>query len=98
MKKSNKIKTIVLLDQSLVLYKTIIIVGKKLSQKDLELLIIDNEIQINDPKYQKIYKYAKYGCPLYVYKKNSTVPMLCLYGGNDGLVGVSHYSYLKKNM
>ena len=90
-------KSIVPVDQSLLLHITNLMVGKKLSQKDLESLIVNNVIQIDDPKYQEIYKYAKYGCPLYVYKnKNCTVPMLCLYGGNDDLVGVVHYSYLRE--
>ena len=54
-------------DQSLLLHITNLMVGKKLSQKDLESLIIDNVIQTDYPKYQELYKYAKYGCPLYVY-------------------------------
>ena len=46
-----------------------------------------------------MYKYAKYGSPLYDIENCTTPfpPMLCLYGGNDDLVGVVHYSYLKKN-
>ena len=96
-KNAKQNKSIVPVDQSLVLHITNLMVGKKLSQKDLESLIVDNVIQTDDPKYQEIFKYAKYGCPLYVYKnKNCTVPMLCLYGGNDDLVGVVHYSYLRE--
>ena len=90
-------KSIVPGDQSILLHITNLMVGKKLSQKDLESLIVDNVIQTDDPKYQEIFKYAKYGCPLYVYsKKNSSVPMLCLYGGNDDLVRAANYSYLRE--
>ena len=81
----------------MILHVTNLMVGKKLSQKELDSLIVDNVIQTDNPKYQELYKYAKYGCPLYVYtKKNCTMPMLCLYGGNDDLVGVAHYCYLRE--
>ena len=88
-------KSIVPIDVSSVLYVTNLMTGKKLSQKELDELIKDGQIQTDDPKYQEMFKYAKYGSPLYV-MGNCTIPMLCLYGGNDDLVGVVHYSYLKK--
>ena len=95
--KAKQNKSIVPVDQSMILHITNLMVGKKLSQKELDSLIVDNVIQIDDPKYQEIFKCTKYGCPLYVHKnKNCTVLMLCLYGGNDNLVRVANYSYLRE--
>ena len=94
-KKAKQNKSIVPIDPSFILYMTNLMIGKKLSQQELDKLIINNQIQTQDEKYQKIYKYAKYGSPLNVIG-NCIIPMLCLYGGNDDLVGMVHYSYLRE--
>ena len=67
--------------------------GKKLSQDDLNKLIINDIIQKEDEKYKQMYKFAKYGFPVERIGKN-TIPLLCLYCGNDGLF--VHYSYLRQ--
>ena len=82
-------------DNSILLHITNLMVGKQLSLEEENKLVINNKINTNDEKYKKIYKYAKYGSPINVIG-NCTIPMLCLYGGNDNLVGVTHYSNLKK--
>ena len=46
--------------------------------------------------YEKIYNFAKYASPIEIIGKKDLVPLLCLYGGNDDLIGVNHYSLLKK--
>lgn len=83
------------IDEKFILHVTNLMSGKKLAQQELDVLIINNKINTDDPKYQEMYKYAKYGYPLYVIGK-CIIPMLCLYGGNDDLVGVVHYSYLRE--
>ena len=50
-------------------------------------MIINDELNRDDPKYQEMYKYAKYGSPLELIG-NCTIQMLCLYDGNDGLVHI----------
>ena len=67
--------------------------GKKLSQEELNKLIINDKIQKEDEKYKQMYKFAKYGFPLEIIG-NNTIPLLCLYCGNDGLF--VHYSYLRE--
>ena len=67
--------------------------GKKLSQEELNKLIINDKIQKEDEKYKQMYKFAKYGFPLEIIG-NNTIPLLCLYCGNDGLF--VHYSYLRQ--
>ena len=82
-------------DNSILLHITNLMTGKKLSLDEENKLVSNNKINIVDEKYKQMYKYAKYGSPINVIG-NCTIPMLCLYGGNDNLVGVIHYSNLKK--
>ena len=82
-------------DNSILLHITNLMTGKKLSLEEENKLVSNNKINIEDEKYKQMYKYAKYGSPINVIG-NCTIPMLCLYGGNDNLVGVTHYSNLKK--
>ena len=77
-----------------VLYMTNLMTGKKLTLDEINKLIINDEVNKEDPKYQEMYKYAKYGSPLELIG-NFTLPMLCLYDGNDGLV--AHYSNLHQH-
>ena len=42
-------KSIAPVDQSMILHVTNLMVGKKLSQKELDSLIVDNVIQTEDP-------------------------------------------------
>ena len=77
-----------------VLYMTNLMTGKKLTLEEIDKLIVNDEVNKEDPKYQEMYKYAKYGSPLELIG-NFTLPMLCLYDGNDGLV--AHYSNLHQH-
>ena len=92
--KAKQNKTIIPIDPAFVFHIVNLMTGKKLSQNELDKLIINGEIQTEDENYKQMYKYAKYGSPLDVYR-NCTIPMLCLYGGNDDLVGIMHYSQLR---
>ena len=86
-----KNKTIIKDKPFFVLYMTNLMTGKKFKLQELDEMIINDELNRDDPKYQEMYKYAKYGSPLELIG-NCTIPMLCLYDGNDGLV--AHYSNL----
>ena len=63
---------------------TNLMTGKKLIQEELDKLIINGKVNKEDPKYQNMYKYAKYGSPIHLVG-NCTIPILGLYCGNDGL-------------
>jgi len=88
-------KTIVPIDPQFVLHIMNLMTGKKLKQDELDKLIVNGRINKDDEKYKQMYKYAKYGSPFQVIE-NKIIPMLCLYGGNDDLVGVAHYSHLRE--
>lgn len=85
--------TILPSNPSFLLHLMNLMTGKKLSQEELNNLIINDTIQKEDEKYKQMYKFAKYGFPLEIIG-NNTIPLLCLYCGNDGLF--VHYSYLRK--
>ena len=70
-------------------------IGNKFSDKDIKEMLINKNIDINNEKYKELYKIAKYTFPVYYINENS-VPTLCVYGGGDSIVGVVHYSCLKK--
>ncbi len=70
-------------------------IGNKYKDNDIKEMMADKTININNEKYKELYKIAKYTFPVYYINENS-VPTLCIYGGGDSIVGVAHYSYLKK--
>ena len=63
------------------------------SIEDIEKAKNNGTILKEDEKYKQMYKFAKYGFPVERIEKN-TIPLLCLYCGNDGLF--VHYSYLRQ--
>ena len=69
--------------------------GKMLTKEEVNNLIVNGEVNTSDEKYQQIYNFSKYGSPIEVIGKKF-MPTLCLYGGNDDLVGVNHYSLLRQ--
>ena len=92
-------KNIVPIDPRFVLHITNLMTGKKLTQEELDKLFVNGELNINDEKYKEMYKYAKYGSPIELIRKKDNkdlIPILCLYGGNDDLIGVGHYSLLRQ--
>ena len=58
---------------------------------DLEKRVIDE----NSEKYQDLINKAKYVFPE-TYVNNTSIPTLCVYGGQDEYVGVANYAQLKK--
>ncbi len=70
-------------------------IGNKYKDNDIKEMMAGKTIDINNEKYKELYKVAKYGFPVFHLNENS-IPILCIYGGEDSLVGVAHYSCLKK--
>jgi len=72
--------------------------GKKFNENELiGMLDKDKHINETNEKYQEMYKIVKYAFPVVLI--NSTdrrIPLLCEYCGNDQLVGIAQYHYLKE--
>ena len=69
--------------------------GNIFSDEDVKEMIVNNKINKDSPKYQEMYKIVQNSFPIKFIDSN-TVPTLCEYGGNDSLVGVAMYKYLKE--
>ena len=68
-------------------------IGKKYSEKEMGELVVDNVVQTEHKIYKELMRIGKYGFPRDLIG-NTTIPMLCLYGGNDGLV--INYGFFNK--
>ena len=77
-----------------VLYMLNLMTGKKYTEKEMGELVVNNVIQTEHRIYKDLMKIGKYGFPKELIG-NNTIPMLCLYGGNDGLV--INYGFLNKH-
>ena len=95
LKKQIEVKTIIPIEPQNVIKVLNLMVGKILQQEQLDKLVVDGDSKTDSEDYKKIYNLAKYGFPIEFINDN-LLPMLCLYGGNDDLVGLMHYSYLKE--
>ena len=95
LKKQIEAKTIIPIEPEFVVRIMNSMAGRIISQQQLDKLVVNGEVKTDSEDYKKIYSLAKYGFPIEVIKDN-LLPMLCLYGGNDNLVGLMHYSYLKE--
>ena len=73
-----------------------IFLGKKYSEEELNKMLDNRKIKEDNDKYKELLNIAKYAFPV-EYVNNNTIPTLCVYGGNDTLIGIEHYSYLKSN-
>lgn len=71
-----------------------IFIGKKYSKDELNNMIENKAINENNEKYQELLNIVKYAFPVQ-YSINNTIPTLCIYGGNDTLIGINHFAYLK---
>ena len=52
-------------------------------------------INYSNEKFQELYNSVKYSYPVSI-KDENLLPTLCLYTGNDDVVGVVAYAYLKE--
>ena len=69
--------------------------GNIYSEEDIKEMIVNNTIDKDNPKYQEMFKKVQNSFPLKLVD-NYTLPTLCEYGGNDSLVGVAMFGYLKE--
>lgn len=69
--------------------------GERYNSSDLEEMLNENKtINYSNKKFEKLYNSVKYSFPVSIMDKNK-LPTLCLYTGNDEVVGVVAYAYLK---
>ena len=64
-------------------------IGGKYTDQEINNMLTNNE------KYKEMLNIVQYTFPVKFVNKE-TVPTLCIYGGRDSIVGVAHYSLLKK--
>ena len=73
-----------------------IFLGKKYNKEELKRMLNNKKIKEDDEKYKELLNIVKYAFPVeYIKNNNNTIPILCIYGGNDSIIGVKHYAYLK---
>ncbi len=72
-----------------------IFLGKKYSDDYLKKMIVNQKIDKNNQNFKSLFKIIQKAYPTYYIDKNS-IPTICVYGGNDHVVGFAHYSSLKK--
>ena len=83
-------------DDSTLLYFMNIFIGKKYSDADLKEMLFENKtINYDNEKYKEMIKVVQHGFPVN-FISEASVPTLCLYGGNDEVVGVTQYAYLEE--
>ena len=83
-------------DDSSLLYFMNIFIGKKYSDADLKEMLYENKkINYDSEKYKEMIKVVQHGFPVNFINELS-VPTICLYGGNDEVVGVTQYAYLEE--
>ena len=71
-------------------------IGNKYNEKELKEMVDNkNKIKKDNEKYKTLYKIANNLFPIN-YINYDTVPVICEYGGNDSIVGVAQYCYLKE--
>ena len=70
-------------------------IGERYKSQELEEILNDNKtINYSNEKFKALYNSVKYSFPVSIKDKNN-IPTLCLYSGNDDIVGVVAYAYLK---
>ena len=71
-------------------------IGKKYNDSELKEMIENKKIKVDNKKYQELLKVVKFAFPSY-YAISNIIPTLCVYGGNDSIIGISQYAFLKSN-
>jgi len=71
-------------------------IGKKYNDSELKEMIENKKIKVDNEKYQELLKVVKFSFPSY-YAISNIIPTLCVYGGNDSIIGISQYAFLKSS-
>ena len=70
-------------------------IGERYTSSELAEMLYENKtINYSNEKFEKLYNSVKHSFPVSIEDKN-IIPTLCLYTGNDDVVGVVAYAYLK---
>ena len=72
-----------------------VFLGNIYTEKALSEMIVNGQIYKESKKYQEMFKKVQNSFPI-KFVDNETLPTLCVYGGNDSLVGVGMYGFLKE--
>ena len=79
------------------LYFMNLFLGNKYTNEDLKEMMDNTTINIENEKYQEMLGLVENSFPLTLIKnKNTLIPLLCIYTGNDELVGEGQYYPLKE--
>ena len=70
--------------------------GNIYTEKDLNEMIVNEQINKESQKYQEMFKKVQNSFPI-KFVDNQTPPTLYEYGGNDPLVGIGMYGFLKES-
>ena len=72
-------------------------IGERYKSSELAEMLIENKyFNYSNEKFQNLYNSVKHSFPTSIGDKNN-LPTLCLYTGNDDVVGVVVFAYLKNN-
>ena len=83
-------------DDSTLLWFMNIFTGKKYSEDDLKDMLLENKkINVNNEKYIEMFKFVNNAFPSNIEDKNK-IQTICVYGGNDNVVGVTQFAYLNE--
>ena len=73
-----------------------VFLGNIYTEKALSEMIVNGQIYKESQKYQEMFKKVQNSFPI-KFVDNQTPPTLCEYGGNDPLVGIGMYGFLKES-
>jgi hypothetical protein len=67
--------------------------GNKYNEEELEEMLQDGRLDENNEKYRQMFNVIVNGFPTHYINSNS-VPIICVYGGKDEVIGIGHLAYL----
>ena len=68
--------------------------GHIYSDEEVKSMIVDDKMDKENPKFQEMFQKVQNSFPI-KFVDNNTLPTLCEYAGNDTLVGIGQYRFLK---
>ena len=68
--------------------------GHIYSDEEVKAMIVDDKMDKENPKFQEMFQKVQNSFPI-KFVDNNTLPTLCEYAGNDTLVGIGQYRFLK---
>lgn len=68
--------------------------GLQYTDDELKQMMVNNRLDKNNEKYKKMFPTLENAYPTHFIKSNS-LPVICVYGGKDKMVGIDQFAYLK---